>query len=188
MPTTIRRIRADEWPVARALRLDALRDPDAPLAFLETYEDAVRLPDEHWQARTAGSAQGGHAAQLVAIDDGLWVGTMTVLVHLAGTQDHHGRPVDRSRAVLVSVYVRPSHRGTGVVAALLEASVDWCRAQGLPDLTLDVHRDNARAQGAYRRAGFLPSGGACRPGPSMPPGTTPGRRAPTGGPASCRGA
>ena len=46
MPVTVRRVRADEWPQVRALRLDALRDPDAHLAFLETYETGAAVPDE----------------------------------------------------------------------------------------------------------------------------------------------
>lgn len=157
-PPTVRRIRADEWSPARALRLDALRDPAAGLAFLDTYEDAVTRPDAHWRARTANAADGDQAAQLVAIDDDAWVGSVTVLVQRAGTQDYFGHPVARTRAVLVGVYVRPSYRGTGVIAGLIDAAVDWCRTRGFDELTLDVHRDNARAVGAYRRSGFTPTG------------------------------
>ncbi|WP_028049549.1 GNAT family N-acetyltransferase [Cellulomonas sp. URHD0024] len=158
MPATVRRIRADEWSLVRTLRLDALRDPAAPLAFLESYDDAATLPDEFWQARAAGSADGDHAAQLVAIDDDRWVGSTTALVQRSGTQDHHGRLIARSRPVLVGVYVRPSHRGTGVVGDLIEAAADWCRERGFTELVLNVHRDNHRAVAAYRRAGFVPSG------------------------------
>jgi hypothetical protein len=49
----IRSIRADEWPAVKELRLRALRDPLAHLAFLETYDDAVGRPDSYWQERTA---------------------------------------------------------------------------------------------------------------------------------------
>ena len=38
----IRSVRADEWRAAKELRLVALRDPVAQVAFLETYEEAVR--------------------------------------------------------------------------------------------------------------------------------------------------
>jgi ribosomal protein S18 acetylase RimI-like enzyme len=41
---------------------------------------------------------------------------------------------------------------------LFDAATAWCRERGFPEVVLDVHRDNARAQGAYRRAGFAPSG------------------------------
>jgi ribosomal protein S18 acetylase RimI-like enzyme len=54
--------------------------------------------------------------------------------------------------------VRPEHRGTGLVDAMLDAAATWARALGLPALTLDVHDENRRAQAAYRRAGFVPTG------------------------------
>jgi GNAT superfamily N-acetyltransferase len=158
LTAAVRRVRADEWTLARSLRLDALRDPDARLAFLDSYDDAVQRPDAHWQDRAARSAEGDDAAQLVAIDDDVLVGTVTVIVQAAGSQDHHGLLVERSRAVLVGVYVRPAYRGTGVTADLIDAAADWCRGRGFSELVLDVHRDNARAQTAYRRAGFTPSG------------------------------
>lgn len=34
----VRRIRPDDWPALRAMRLEALQDPEAGIAFLETYE------------------------------------------------------------------------------------------------------------------------------------------------------
>ncbi len=47
---------------------------------------------------------------------------------------------------------------SGVIDALLAAAADFTADQGLSELMLDVHRDNHRAQGAYRRAGFEPTG------------------------------
>ena len=41
---------------------------------------------------------------------------------------------------------------------LLAAASEWAVAIGLDRLHLDVHRDNHRAQGAYRRSGFEPTG------------------------------
>jgi len=158
LTATVRRARADEWRSLRSLRLDALRDPDADLAFLDRYDDAVQRPDAHWQDRAARSAEGDEAAQLVAVDGDALVGTVTVIVQAPGTQDHHGRPVAHQRAVLVGVYVRPEHRGTGVVDDLFAGAASWCRERGFGEVVLNVHRDNARAQGAYRRAGFTPSG------------------------------
>jgi ribosomal protein S18 acetylase RimI-like enzyme len=45
-----------------------------------------------------------------------------------------------------------------VSAALLDAAVAWAWERGLERVRLIVHEDNARAQGFYRRAGFVPSG------------------------------
>ncbi len=113
--TAVRRIRADEWRQAKALRLQALADPVADLAFLETLDNASAQPDEFWQERTRNSADGDTAAQFVALTaDGTWAGTTTVLA-------------DRDRAdsgLVVGVYVAPEHRGAGLIEALLDAAAD----------------------------------------------------------------
>ncbi|MDW4572519.1 GNAT family N-acetyltransferase [Microbacterium sp. M3] len=155
---TVRRIRADEWPRVRDLRIEAVSDPDAAIAFLYTPEEELAHDDGFWRARAARAAAGGEAAQFVAEVDGEWVGTATVLVRPAGIADHTGRTVYVSRADVVGVYVRPSARGRGVIDGLLDAAAEWTAAQGLARLTLDVHADNARAQAAYRRNGFAPTG------------------------------
>ena len=154
----IRRIRPDEWQQARDLRLDALRDEAARIAFLETHDDASAQPDEFYQDRTARAAAGDDVAQLVAAVGDDWVGSVTVLVQRAGVPDYHGRPVEQSRAVVVGVYVRPENRGTGLIDQLLDTGAQWARDLGFDSLVLGVHVDNTRAQAAYRRAGFAPSG------------------------------
>src|SRR4051794_41079602 len=52
----VRVVRAEEWASVKALRLLALEDPAAPLAFLETYETAAERPDSFWQKRAADAA------------------------------------------------------------------------------------------------------------------------------------
>ncbi|MFB7367974.1 GNAT family N-acetyltransferase, partial [Streptomyces hydrogenans] len=76
----IRPVLADEWERARELRLAALSDPVAHLAFLETHEDAVTRPDDFWRERTAAAAAtgDGRVRQFVAeAPDGGWLGTVT---------------------------------------------------------------------------------------------------------------
>ena len=119
---------------------------------------AAAEPDEFYQDRTARAADGDDVAQFVAIDGSTWVGSVTVIVQRAGSLDYHGRPLERSRATVVGVYVRGEQRGSGLIDRLLEATAQWARDLGFDELTLGVHADNARAQGAYRRAGFVPSG------------------------------
>lgn len=111
----IRSIRADEWPAAKELRLAALRDPVAPLAFLETYEQAVARPDSFWQERAAGACEGADGAQQIIAEgpDGIWVGTLTVLVEEPGTTDWAGFAVERKQGHVVAVFVRPEERGAG---------------------------------------------------------------------------
>lgn len=59
-------------------------------------------------------------------------------------------------AVLNEVYVRESHRGTGVADELMDAALDLARDQDLPldRLVLDVDRKNERAARFYERHGF----------------------------------
>ncbi|MFF4750849.1 GNAT family N-acetyltransferase [Streptomyces sp. NPDC002514] len=156
----IRAIRPDEWATVRGLRLEALRDPVARLAFLETYEQAVGRPDVFWQERAARSAEeAGGARQFVAVAaDGAWAGTLTVLMEEAGTTDWAGELVDRRQGHVVGVFVRPQHRGRGLSEALFAVGVEWAWERGAERVRLFVHEDNGRARGAYRKAGFVPSG------------------------------
>lgn len=156
----IRSIRADEWPAVKELRLRALRDPVAHLAYLETYEDAATRPDSYWRERAAGSAGGVSGAQQIVAEGpgGQWLGTLTVWVEEAGTTDWAGFFVERRQAHVVGVFVRPEWRGSGLTGALFDAGVEWARTSGVERVRLIVHPDNGRAQSSYRKAGFVPSG------------------------------
>ncbi|GAA2014881.1 GNAT family N-acetyltransferase [Microbacterium ulmi] len=155
---TVRRVRLEEWREVRRLRVEAVSDPDAAIAFLSTAADEQARDAAFWQERTAGAALSDAAAQFVAIVDDTWVGTATVLVRAPGEQDHLDRDVAHRRADVVGVYVAPRHRGSGILALLFDAIADWARARDVDALTLDVHAHNARAQAAYRKTGFLPTG------------------------------
>lgn len=63
-------------------------------------------------------------------------------------------------AVLNELYVRESHRETGLADDLLETAYECARAQELPidRIALDVGTENARASTVYRRHGFEPWG------------------------------
>lgn len=158
MSVLVRRVRAEEWEKLRDLRLDAVRDPLASIAFLHSYEEEGAHPDEFWQDRAAKSAAGDAVAQFIAESDGEWIGTVTVIRWDSGDTDHHGRVVASPRGDVVGVFVRPSHRAAGTIDALLAAAADWARGLGDSALSLDVHVDNSRAQAAYRRAGFTETG------------------------------
>jgi ribosomal protein S18 acetylase RimI-like enzyme len=155
---SVRRVRADEWELVRDLRLEATADPDASIAFLEDHDEVATRPESFWRERTETAAISETVAQLVAEVDGAAVGSLSVLIRATGQKDHLGRFVDDRRAFVVGVWVRSGHRGTGAVDLLLGAAAEWAAAQGLDRLYLDVHRDNLRAQGAYRRSGFEPTG------------------------------
>lgn len=154
----VRRVRTQEWREVRELRLRAVSDPDAGIAFLSTTAQELARDDTFWQERTAGAALGDTAAQFVAVHGDDWVGTATVLLREAGDRDYFDRPIAAPRADVVGVYLAPSHRGTGILDRLFDAARAWCAERGIDALTLDVHTDNARAQAAYRKAGFVATG------------------------------
>lgn len=145
----IRAVRADEWRKLKELRLEALADPAAPVAFPERYEDAVGYPDGKWQERAAkGEKQEDTVTFVGETSDERWCGMLTVLVEDERTQ-------------LVGVYVRPEHRGTGLAVRLFRAALDWSWARPeVRSVRLCVHRDNPRAAAFYRRLGFRPIGEA----------------------------
>ncbi|MBD3577293.1 MULTISPECIES: GNAT family N-acetyltransferase [Streptomyces] len=158
----IRPVRTDEWQKVKALRLEALADPLAPMAFLESVEDAAAKPDAYWQERARGAAKGVHLRQFIAeTPDGQWVGSVSAFVEPVGGADFLERTVDIDQGHLVGVYVRPEWRGRGLTDALFAAALDWAWSLEEPRLErvrLFVHEDNARAGGFYRRYGFRPSG------------------------------
>ncbi|MFF4214381.1 GNAT family N-acetyltransferase [Streptomyces sp. NPDC001796] len=156
----VRAIRAEEWPAVKALRLRALQDPVAHLAFLETYDQALAKPDSFWQERAAGCGEGAAGARQFVAEgpDGEWVGTVTMLMEEAGTKDWAGFPVDRRQGHVVGVYVRPEHRGCGLTEVLFDEALEWAWRLGVERVRLIVHEDNGRAQAFYRRVGFAPSG------------------------------
>ncbi|MFG2379345.1 GNAT family N-acetyltransferase [Streptomyces avermitilis] len=160
MSHLIRSIRTGEWAEAKKLRLAALQDPAAHLAFLETYEEAVVRPDSYWQDRTAGAAEGVAGRQQIIAEgpDGEWAGSVTVLVEEAGARDPFDMVVERRQGHVVGVFVRPEHRGTGVTGALFDAALEWSWDAGLERVRLFVHEKNGRAEAFYRKAGFVPSG------------------------------
>ena len=159
----IRPIRAHEWREVKALRLEATRDDVAAIAFNESHDAEAAKPDSFWQERAAGSSAGAgadaRARQFVAVaDDGTWVGTSVALLENAGDTDFEGEPIAHTGAHIVGVYLNPAHRGSGVIERLFAACVDWCTARGHERVRLYVHADNARAQGAYAKCGFVASG------------------------------
>ncbi|MGW1200030.1 GNAT family N-acetyltransferase [Streptomyces sp. NPDC002536] len=162
MDHTIRSVRADEWQQTRELRLEALRDPAAPIAFLDTYDRAVVQPDSLWQERTAANAAGKSSIAFIAEGpDGEWAGSVTVLLELPGGDGGFGGDAAVPQTHVVGVYVRPEHRASGVSRALFEAALEWSWSLAEPPVErvrLFVHEQNDRARAFYRKTGFEPTG------------------------------
>lgn len=115
----VRRVLGRDWRTVRDLRLEALHDPAAAIAFLDSAADAQRRPNTFWQQRTRDAADGRRAAQFFAESvAGDLPGTATVLRRDAGEVDHLGHALGADRSDVVGVYVRAAARGTGVVDSL----------------------------------------------------------------------
>ncbi|MFF7728671.1 GNAT family N-acetyltransferase [Streptomyces sp. NPDC008001] len=164
MEHIIRSVRAEDWEKSRELRLAALVDPVAPIAFLDTYEKASAQPDSYWQERARASSEACSVITFVAeAPDGRWDGSVTVLVELPDADEatvFGGAPAV-PQTHIVGVFVRPERRGTGLIQALFDAAVTWSWELSEPRaerIRLFVHEDNGRALSVYRKAGFVPSG------------------------------
>lgn len=138
----IRRITPDEWPLLRELRLASLQD--APDAFGQTYENALREPDVEWQNAARASAAGDRRTWLIASDE---AGSDVGLVQARRRPPHD--------CMVFSMWVAPAARRTGTGRALLDAVEAWARAWGAQRIVLWVFGANESAQRFYERIGFV---------------------------------
>jgi ribosomal protein S18 acetylase RimI-like enzyme len=130
----IRRLGVDDIEVLRAIRLRALRD--APEAFWTTYESEVdHTPDDwrHWLATAA-----------FFVDD-------TGRYGIAGGMPD---PDDPTAAWLVSMWVAPERRGSGLADQLVSGVMAWAESEGRECIRLHVEEHNQRALRCYQRLGF----------------------------------
>lgn len=133
----VRRVPSEEWETIRAARLQALRD--SPHAFASSHAEEVIRPDDWW-------IEGAHRlAWFVAEEDGMIVGLVA------------GMPLGDTPEI-ISMWVEPGHRGTGVAEDLVGAVVAWAKTEGARGLCLAVAQDNDRARRFYERVGFVPTG------------------------------
>ncbi|MGZ4597242.1 MAG: GNAT family N-acetyltransferase [Actinomycetes bacterium] len=133
----VRRIEPADWVSFRAVRIAALAD--APYAFITTVSQAERYPEQLWRDRIAGNPH------FLAEVDGASVGMAVVVAREEAPE-------------LVGVWVHPDARGSGVIEALIDASVSAARDEGSEELRLWVVEGNERAERAYARYGFSRTG------------------------------
>jgi ribosomal protein S18 acetylase RimI-like enzyme len=136
----IEHLTAGEGERLRAIRLRSLRD--APEAFAITLEDVSAWSLEQWNSQLE------QLATFVATVEGSDVGLV------------RGAPHEelRDAAYLISMWVAPEARRQGIASALIDAVVNWARAQGFDRLFLDVSDTNAPAIALYTGKGFVPNG------------------------------
>lgn len=110
----------------------------------------------------AGASQGNSARHFIAEGPGgEWAGGVVVLVEAEGSDDVFGNRIASPQAQLVGVFVRPEYRGVGLTERLFAAAMEWAWSLEEPRVNrvrLFVHENNPRAQGFYRKIGFVPTG------------------------------
>jgi RimJ/RimL family protein N-acetyltransferase len=133
----VRRLCPDDWATLAAVRLTALTD--APQAFYSTLATEEHRTEAEWRA---GACTASWFAALDA--DGAPAGLVAVV---------HGGPPPGD-AMLISMWVSPAHRGTGLAGELVAAALDDAAGAGADRLTLWVRTGNDRAIRAHQRMGF----------------------------------
>lgn len=144
---TIARLGHEHVADYHRLRLAALHD--TPTAFTGSIPTEQATPEAQLRERIAGASLstiwGAWDAQ------GALVGTTGVL-HLAQEKIQH-------KATVYAVYVAPSARGAGLARALMQAAIEYARAQpALRQLQLAVTVGNDRAHQLYQSLGFVEYG------------------------------
>ena len=139
----VRRIRAHEGPHLRALRLRALAD--APTAFGSTVAEALARPRDYWDRLAQDAAVAETHARFVAEENARWYG-------MVGSLMSRDQP---ETAQLVSMWVDPTRRRSGIGTALVDAVVRWARGCGARRIQLWVTETNHPAKSLYVRNGFI---------------------------------
>jgi len=128
----------------------ALVDPAALARVSPASQEAVWR--SRWEDLRTKADQGQPHVALVAEADGEAVG---FAVAFAPAESGEG-----AGAELNALHVLPSHHGTGVAQALMDAVVTALRAWDVSSAHLLVLEGNARAEAFYRRSGWVLRGPA----------------------------
>lgn len=141
MAVSIARIKPDDWPLLRDLRLRSLLD--APDAFGQRYENAAAESDDEWRATARASSAGNRRIWLIARDE---------MGEPQGLVQARRRP--ETDCLLFSMWVAPPARLAGVGGALVDAVRDWAKNWGARRIVLWVFGANESAMRFYQRTGF----------------------------------
>ena len=129
----------------KSVRLRALQD--TPTAFGSTYAKESRLSDCEWLERVATWSGSGSVCYL-AMEEGAACGIIACYLDKNNA----------ARAYVVSMWVAPSHRRTGLGSTLMNTVERWAEKIGADELRLMVTSRNAAALRFYERCGFALTG------------------------------
>jgi ribosomal protein S18 acetylase RimI-like enzyme len=139
------RICATNASIYKSIRLAALQD--TPIAFGSTYANESQFSDADWLKRAA-KLNGDKSVGYLAMDGAAACGIV------AAYEDEH----DPHTVNVVSMWVAPTHRRSGIGRALIGAIDGWARDRGASKLQLMVTSSNKTAMEFYKRLGFSPTG------------------------------
>lgn len=142
MSYTVRRLAPEDLPAIRALRLEALAKH--PSAYGANLAAESAEPEESYYKRLSAMPYVG------GFQDDKMVAIAALALSPPGNATHIGK--------LVSVYVQPAARGTGLSRNLIEALIEIARTLGLEQVTLNVEAGNSQAARLYERLGFVTFG------------------------------
>jgi ribosomal protein S18 acetylase RimI-like enzyme len=142
----IRRVEPDDVPVARELRLRALKTD--PTSFGSTYEREAAFAHEVWEERVARGARGDDAATFIAFREGEPVGLVSGF-----RDDDEAHVFD-----VVGMWVAPEARGERIGRRLLDEIESWIASCGGTEARLSVTNVSAAARGLYASGGYAPDG------------------------------
>jgi ribosomal protein S18 acetylase RimI-like enzyme len=149
----IRPLQPGDWAALREARLAALAE--SPGAFFSTLEAEQAFDEQEWRRRLAHDAYFG--AWAAGPEPGLTGMVAAFPERRPDGQDARPAAGDATWH-LVAMWVSPARRGQGIADRLVAAVCDLARAEGAARVALWVADANHRAQAAYRRLGFRPSG------------------------------
>jgi ribosomal protein S18 acetylase RimI-like enzyme len=132
-----------QWRLHKTMRCAALAD--APYAYSNTLEDALKRSDEDWAHLTRRYTSDPSSITYFAFDNQIACGMSACVI-------------DEREAEMFGVWVAPTHRRKGVGSALIKFACTWAESYGAVRLNVGVYEDNTGALALYRSVGFCDSG------------------------------
>ena len=144
-PIRLEKVTPSNLALFKSTRLRALEE--SPAAFGSTYARESQLSDSEWLAR-AQNWDGARGIGFLAVEGDAACGIAGSIIDQS----------DPARALLVSMWVAPTHRRRGLGQMLVEKIARWLAARNVCTLTLMVTSPNQPAMRFYEELGFARTG------------------------------
>lgn len=93
-----------------------------------------------------------HDLLLVAIDDGMVVGS------LAALQADEGRRPETAHILTIGLHLKKTYRGIGIGSKMLLYTIEWAREHGFKKLEASIFTTNKRSIHLFTHVGFTEEG------------------------------